>query len=88
MFVQLAQVAEYCHWYVYVGAGLPVHDPGVVVTVVPTLTLAVLSFGAAAFAGGAAMESVAAEYAVLEPAAFVAVTATRRTRPATLGPAT
>jgi len=61
MFVQLAQVAEYCHWYVYVGAGLPVHDPGVVVTVVPTLTFAVLSFGAAAFAGGAAMESVAAE---------------------------
>jgi hypothetical protein len=69
---------------------LPFHTPGLPETVCPSWGLPEIE-GGVMFVGGvgaAATTAVAAESAVVEPAAFVAVTRTRSVEPTSEAPST
>src|SRR5512133_3496284 len=81
------------HWYVSVGAGVPVQAPGSAVNVWPAtaapVTDAATEFAGATGAGGAASTAaVASEVDVSLPTSFLAVTTTRTYEPTSSGSTT
>src|ERR687884_2385544 len=82
MFVHPLPVdAQRRHWYAKVIVGVPVHVPTDALSVWPSTAVPEIT-GGDVFAGGAGVATtVAAELELAEPAAFVAVTATRNVEP-------
>ncbi len=84
MFKQLAPAAShFCHWYVSVGVGLPVHVPALAVSVSPTRLVPLIT-GTAVFTGADsadATDAVCVDVALAVPWLFVPVSTTRIVEP-------
>ncbi|WP_225154934.1 hypothetical protein, partial [Bradyrhizobium sp. NBAIM08] len=78
MFTQLApDWSQRCHWYVYAGAGVPAQVPFAAVSVCPCVTVPEI-VGTTELEGAIpAITTVCAEFAGVDPPAFVAVTTAR-----------